>query len=157
MKIQRDLIEYNGINTCPVKNNKTTFNQFNIEQEFCIPNQKPNIEQVTRMWAKGEIVDYEIVKTPVGTSIEGQTVTGYKVLVCGDLKLKVEYVACEAAQSVHTAHVSYPFCAYAVLPEDLNVNARIKPNIVIEDIFAEQMDKRCIYNNITLMLLVDVC
>ncbi|AOR23331.1 SPOCS domain-containing protein [Clostridium taeniosporum] len=155
-KIQRDLIEYNGINDCPIKNT-ANFNQINIEERFCIPNQKPDMEQITRVWVKGKVVDYEIVKTPIGTSLEGQTVTGYKILVCGDINYKVEYVALEATQSVHTAHTTIPFCAYAVLPENTNPNARINSTILIEDVLSEQVDKRCIYNNITMMLLVDIC
>lgn len=153
---QRNLIEYRGIYKCPIKNNNN-FNQINLEEVFCIPNQKPDMEQINKVWAEGVILDYKIVKTPIGTSLEGQVATGYKLLVCGDLKMKVEYVACEAMQTVHTAHNSFPFCAYAVLPESININTRITPNIVIEDIFSEQIDGRCIYNNITMMLIIDLC
>lgn len=93
-KVERDLIEYIGIESCLVKEKKD-FKQTNIEQVFCIPNQKPDIEQINKVWAKGSIKEYEVVKTPIGTSIEGQIMTGYKLLVCGDIKLKVEYVALE--------------------------------------------------------------
>ncbi|AOR23339.1 SPOCS domain-containing protein [Clostridium taeniosporum] len=155
-KIQRELIEYSGINTCIIKD-KQNFNQINIEETFCIPAQKPDMEQINKMRAKGCIVNYEVVKTPVGTSLEGQVITGYKLLVCGKIELKVEYVACDCTQSVHTAHACLPFCAYVVLPKDINPNARLTPNVIIEDIFSEQIDERCIYNNITMMVLVDIC
>lgn len=155
-KIQRNLIEYKGIDNCQI-GKSNNFNQINKDEIFCIPQQKPDIEQINTVWAEAVIRDYEVVKTPTGTSLEGQTVTGSKLLVCGDIKLKVEYVALEAKQSVHTAHTIIPFCVYAVLPSDTNPNARISPTIVIEDIFAEQIDERCIYNNITMMLLVNIC
>ncbi len=154
--IQRDLIEYSGIDLCPVKNKKN-FTQFNLEEVFCIPTQKPDIEQISKVWVEGEINCKELVKTPVGESVEGQILTGYKLLVCGEISLKVQYVACEPTQTVHTAHTKFPFCTYVVLPADTNKNSIIKPSVVIEDIFSEQLDERCIYNNITLMLLVDIC
>lgn len=155
-KMQRELIEYNGISSYPTKNKKN-FNQVNIEETFCIPRQKPDMEQINKVWAKGVIVNYEIVRTPVGISMEGQSVTGFKLLICGDIKFKVEYVSSEEMQSVHTVHTDFPFCAYVVLPKEFNANACIKPNIIIEDILSEKIDNRCIYTNITMMLLVDIC
>lgn len=155
-KVMRDLIEYNGINKCPYKN-LPNFKQVNTDYIFCIPDQKPDIEQIVRVWADACVVDTMLVKTPVGTSLEGQNITGYKLLISGDVTLKIEYVACEATQSVHTAHTKFPFCGYVVLPEDININAIINASVSIEDIFSEQMDLRCIYNNITMMLIADIC
>lgn len=155
-KIQRNLIEYNGISKCGFKD-LPHFRQVNVDYIFCIPEQKPNIEQVVKVWAEPCVMDTEIVKTPVGTSLEGQNITGYKLLVCGDMKLKIEYVACEKTQSVHTAHTTFPFCGYVVLSKDINPNAIIKASAAIEDIFSEQIDLRCVYNNITMMIIADVC
>lgn len=154
--IQRDLIEYSGITNCSIKNKKN-FTQFNLEDVFCMPMQKPDIEQINKVYAKGCITCQEIVKTPVGKSMEGQILTGYKLLVCGEINLRIQYVACEETQSVHTVNTKFPFCSYVVLPADTNPNSIIKPSILIEDIFSEQLDERCIYNNIILMLLVDIC
>lgn len=155
-KIKRNLIEYNGINACIIRNKKN-FNQINLEDNFCIPTQKPDIEDINRIWVEAKIKDYDIVKTPIGVSLEGQKMTGFKLLACGELKLKVEYVTCDSVQSVHTAHKIVPFCAYAVLPDGVNENTRMVPSIIIEDILAEQVNERCIYNNITMMLIVDIC
>ncbi len=155
-KITRDLIEYYGIDTCPYKD-LPHFNQINTDYVFCIPDVKPDIEQIVKVFAKGCVVETEIVKTPKGTSLEGQNITGYKLLVCGDINLKVEYVACDKTQSIHSAHTIFPFCGYVVLPENVNPNAIIKASISIEDIFSEQIDCRCIYNNITMMIIADVC
>lgn len=155
-KVIRDLIEYNGISTCKYSNLKN-FKQINVDYIFCIPEQKPDIEQIVRVWADGCVVNTHLVKTPIGTSLEGQNVTGYKLLISGDISLKVEYVACEPTQPVHTAHTKFPFCGYVVLPKDTNPNAVINAGVDIEDILSEQIDLRCIYNNITMMLIADVC
>lgn len=154
MKVKRGLIEYSKIDTCPTKS-KSMFKQINLENTFCIPDQKPNIEQIDKVWVEGEIIDYEIVKTPVGESLEGQKLTGYKVLVCGEIKLKFQYTANETTQSVHTVHNCYPFCAYVVLDEKTNMRTRLYPSLLIEDVFAEQMGSRCIYTNTTLLVIVE--
>jgi hypothetical protein len=155
-KINRELIEYNGISECPYTD-LPNFKQVNTDYIFCIPDQKPDIEQITKVWVDGCIIDTEIIKTPEGTSLEGQNLTGYKLLVCGDINLKIQYVACESSQGVHNAHTTFPFCGYVVLPKDIGPNAIVKASIAIEDIFSEQMDLRCIYNNITMLIIADVC
>lgn len=155
-KVVRDLIEYNGISMSAYKN-MPNFKQMNKDFMFCIPDAKPDIEQIIRVWVDGCVIGTQLVKTPVGTSLEGQTVTGYKLLVAGELNLKVQYVACNTVQSVHTAHTTFPFCADVVLPADTNPNAIVRASIAIEDIFSEQLDCRCIYNNITMMIVADVC
>ncbi|MEG0578328.1 MAG: DUF3794 domain-containing protein, partial [Niameybacter sp.] len=132
-------------------------NQINTDFTFCVPTQKPDIEQITKVWAKPCIVQKKIVKTPKGVSLEGQNITGYKLMVVGDIQYKVEYVANEATQSLHTAHTTIPFCGYIVLPEKFNVNSILTTSIILEDIYSEQVDIRCIYNNVTMMLVTDLC
>ncbi|MGL6104788.1 DUF3794 domain-containing protein [Romboutsia sp.] len=154
--VQRSLISYQGIDSCQYTNIKN-FKQFNIDYIFCIPCQKPNIEQVIKVSVEPCVEHHEVVKTPVGISLEGQEVTGYKLLVSGDMKLKVEYVADEPTQSVHTAHTTFPFCSYIVLPATFNPSSMIFPTIAVEDVFSEQMDCRCVYNNITMLLVADIC
>lgn len=154
--IQRNLISYTGISNCKASN-ILYFKQLNIDYTLCIPNKKPNIDQIVRVWVDTDVIDTEIIKTPICTSIEGQVLTGYKLLVCGDIKLKIEYMACDTTQSVHTAHTSVPFCGDIVLPSNININSLIKSSVLVEDITSDRLDCRCIYNNITMMLIADIC
>lgn len=154
-KIIRDLVEYYGISDC--LSSIETFNQINIDYIFNIPIQKPDLEQILKVWVDPCIVSKKIVKTPKGISLEGQKVTGKKLLVCGDMSIKIEYVACNATQGVHSAHTKFPFCAYVVLPESFNENAIVNVSVAVEDVDSHQMDLRSIYNNITMMVIADIC
>lgn len=154
--IQRNLILYDGISTCQI-DNLPYFNQLNIDYKFCIPKQKPDIEQLIKVWVETDVIDTEVIKTPVGTSMEGQYLTGYKLLVCADMKLKVEYETCDKTQSVHTAHATIPFCGCVSLPENTNLNTIITATISVEDISSEKLNCRCAYNNITMMLIANIC
>lgn len=152
----RNLIEYHGISN-GIYGTSPHFKQMNVEFTFCVPTQKPDIEQVVKVWVKPSIFSYKVVKTPKGTSLEGQNVTGYKLMIQGDIQYKVEYVALEPEQSLHTAHTTIPFCGYVVLPERFNPNVFIATNVEVEDIYSDLVDTRCIYNNVTLMLSADLC
>lgn len=155
-KVIKDLVEYNGISALTDDNLKN-FKQMNVDYTFCIPDVKPNIDQLIKVWIDSCIVESKLVKTPIGTSLEGQIVTGYKLLIAGDLFLKIEYSACNSTGSVHTAHTTIPFCGYIVLPSDINPYYIVKPGIVIEDIFSDTIDCRCVYNNITFALVAEIC
>lgn len=154
--IQRNLISYHGISTCNFSD-LVYFKQLNIDYMFCIPNQKPDIEQIVKVWVDTDIIDTEVIKTTKGTSMEGQNLTGNKLLVCGDIHFKFEYITCDSTKTVHSAHTVVPFCGYVVLPENINSNEIIKTSVVVEDIFSDIVDSRCIYNNITMMLVADIC
>lgn len=153
--IVRDLVEYSGISNC-IKGTLKNFRQINFESTFCVPNQKPDIEQIVKVYAETSICKYEIVKTPIGTSLEGQELTGYKLLICGDINYKIQYVADESSQSVHTFHKCIPFCGYVVLPKNFNKESYVNPSALIEDIVVDQMDERCVYSNINMLLIADV-
>lgn len=154
--IKRNLILYNGISDCKLSNLEY-FNQLNIDYTLCIPNENPDIDHVLKVWVDTCVVESEVIKTGVGKSLEGQILTGCKLIVCGDIKLKIEYVSCDAKQSVNSAHVVIPFCQYVVIPKDTSTNTLINASVRIEDIFSEKLDCKSVYNNITMMLIADLC
>ena len=154
-KFTRNLIEYDGIDTCNYED-ITTFKQFNSDYKFILPVEKPDIEQLLKVKAETTIEHYEVVKTPVGISLEGQRVTGYKLLVSGDINVKYEYIASDPTQSIYSVAKRFPFCDYIVLPEDFNMSTMIFPSVSLEDIYSEQLDNRSVYNNLTIIAVVEV-
>ena len=155
-KIFRDLIEYNNINEICMKEVEN-FRQSSIDCNFYIPVQKPDIEEIVKVWTEPCIKNEKIVRTPVGVSLEGQRVTGYKYLIEGSIFLKVEYVGLVKEQTLHTAHTEIPFCSYVVLPEGFNPSALVTANVIIEDINSVKLNERGIYNTITFMTIADIC
>lgn len=153
--VMRNLIQYSGIDTCNYTNG--TFKQFNVDNTFCVAVIKPDIEQIIKVWANAKICNYKIIKTPKGKSLEGQTLTGYKLIIMGEVEMKYEYVALEKEQSTHISHNVIPFCEYVVMPKEFNPISLTSPTILIEDIHSEQLSNRCIYSNITMMLNADIC
>lgn len=151
-----DLIEYHGVNNYPYRDIKN-FKQVNNDYILCIPDINPNIKQIVKVWVESFVIDKEIVKTPKGLSLEGQNLTGYKLLVCGDINIRIEYVDCDKIQGVHIANSKFPICEDIVLSKDFNSNSLLSTSVIIEDIFSEQVDLRCIYNNITMLIVADVC
>jgi hypothetical protein len=149
-----NLIEYAGIaDVLPTAPH--AFKQFTVQENVCIPEAKPDIEQITRVMAEVRITSTKVIKTPVATSLEGQILTGWKLIVEGEVNQKVEYVADEPTQSVHAAHFSVPFSTFIVLPATYVPGTPLHVTGYIEDIYAKQIGKRCIFKNITILAVAE--
>jgi len=147
----RGLIEYSGVaDTLPTT--PIAFKQISVQENFEIPCAKPDIEQIIRVVAEVKITSTKIIQTPVATSLEGQVLSGWKLIVEGEVCQKIEYVADEPTQSVHAAHVCIPFSSFIVLPGGWIPGTPVIVKGYIEDIFAKQVGKRKIFKNITILL-----
>ncbi|MCY6958954.1 MULTISPECIES: DUF3794 domain-containing protein [Clostridium] len=155
--VMRNFIEIEGINSNCIPENVSAFKQFNIEETACLPITKPDIEQILKVIADVEIKSTRAIRTPVGTSLEGQVLTGWKLVIEGKVNQKVQYVADLPEQPSHAAHFSVPFSTFVVLPEDFVMGTPVTVTPFLEDIYVEQLDKRCIFKNITLLLAVEFC
>ena len=160
-KFVRNLIEYNGVellndHNCMIKKSDS-FKQTTIDINLCVPEQKPDIEQVVKVAIKTKVERYRLVKTPIGISEEGQEITGYKLLVMGDFMIKVNYVANVEVQSMHSFHTIVPFCEYIVMPKEFSPLSVVEPEIYVEDLYVRQLDCRCLFGNITFMATAAIC
>jgi hypothetical protein len=154
----KGLIEFVGVaEDFPI--NPTNFKQLSVQETLCIPSVKPDCEQIVTVSADIAIIKTKVVKTPGSAgapaiSNEGQRLYGYKLVIEGYLCQTIEYVADEPTQSVHAAHFKVPFSTYIVLPPNFTPDTPL-PTVTgyIEDIFVEQIDKRCIFKNVTILLV----
>lgn len=154
--IIKGLIEYSGIaDILPDK--PTSFKQLTVQENLTIPSVKPDVEQIVRVLAEVKIITTRVIKTPVSVSAEGQILTGWKLVVEGELLQKLEYVADEPTQSVHAAHFRVPFSTYIVLPEDFSEGSIVAVTPYIEDIYIQQLDKRHLFKNVVLFINATIC
>lgn len=153
----RNLIEYEGIDFKTSKyNNMSSFKQTTIDLNLELPLNKPEIDHLIKIFIKKEIIKYKVVKTPIGTSVEGQIITGNKLLVMGELALKINYVTSENIQSIHSFEVIVPFCEHIVLPINFKSINMVNPEIYIEDIYIKQKSNKSLFGNVTLLSVANL-
>ncbi|MCT4508395.1 MAG: DUF3794 domain-containing protein [Tepidibacter sp.] len=162
------LIEIKGLCSAEKLENMdtgTTWTQVFIPEVLCIPEQKPDVEQVASIVARVEIISQRVVKTPIfkledGTILEnneGTKVTGRKLVIEGILRQKIIYTADVKEQSMHSAHFDVPFSAFIILEEDASLVDRYSIQPCIEDIFVCRVSKRQIFKNVTLFIKATKC
>ena len=153
----KDLIEYEGIDNIDITSNNNAFKQVNIESFSEIPSYKPNMAQVTRVSIDTNIIDSYLVKTPIGKSIEGAILTGYKLFISGGVKIKVQYLTDEECQLVNAFSYELAYSGGVVLPRGTSEKSYIAPGLLVEDIFIKENAKRSIYSSISLILTASIC
>ncbi|BCS80376.1 DUF3794 domain-containing protein [Anaerocellum diazotrophicum] len=125
------------------------YNQFEVEEQVTIPAEKPEMEQIVSVMVEASIKNYYAIATP----------TGLKVIIEGELKQKITYVANEPTQSIHSAMFITGFCNFIDIPLNLPTGQNVlnilqtlgitlddvvsaPPNIIIEDFSISQIDTR---------------
>lgn len=136
------------------------------EEAICeilsISQQKPDIERILDVVVWPSIENIKLVETEVGISVEGQRLSGYKVIVELRIKEKITYVANEVTQSVHAAHFESLKSVFVVIPKEIdgkptcNLIKAGKLNVTpyIEAVQTRLLDCRKIHKCV--MIFVDV-
>lgn len=144
---------YSQLPECP-----TIFTETAVAETICIPEQKPDIEQLISVAADAQILSVRLVETASGTSDEGQILRGYKLIVELKLRQKVKYVADEPTQSVHAAHFEKVITSIFVVVDkniaDLYKHGKVVVKPYIEDIYAVKKGLRKIFKNIIILVNV---
>lgn len=91
-----------------------------ISEILVIPPHRPDILRVLDISVWPEVLKTHLVETKVGTSNEGQHLSGLKLVVDLKLKQKISYVADEPTQSVHAQPFEYYKSMSVILPEKIN-------------------------------------
>lgn len=139
-----------------VTKNGELWTEMYIPEILCIPEQKPDIEQLLSISSKACIISQKVIRTPDPitrpTNQEGLLLTGKKLIIEGILKQKIIYVADVPEQSVHAAHFDVPFSAFIIVNSDTCLTTTFDIKLCIEDIFACINNPRQIFKNITLFI-----
>lgn len=141
------------------------FTQLSIPETLTIPTPKPDMEQLLSVAVDPIIESVKLIETPVALSNEGQNLSGCKLIIELRLREKIKYVADEPTQTVHAAHYENVLKSiFVIVPCEVNGHSmknllarkKILVTPYIEDIYAEMVDKRTIFKNITVFVNVKV-
>lgn len=156
---------YEDIENIPVADGDT-FIEIAVPETVVIPSAKPDMEELLSVMVDAKVVSVRVIDTPAPTttpSAEGQILTGKKLSVELELQQKVKYIADESTQSVHAAHFNKlvnsilliaPAAVNSIPIETLLMQGKVVVTPYIEDIYGEKLDKRTIFKNITILIVV---
>ncbi|WP_339060593.1 DUF3794 domain-containing protein [Tepidibacillus marianensis] len=139
----RNMISYLGIsNECDYPSDPLTYKQFTVFETALVPEQKPDIEHLTEVMTDIEISSIRILHTPYDK----------KAIVTGMINQRFIYTADLPQQSVHSFHISIPFCEIVILKKIWDC---VKIKIFLEDVDVFFVDKRTLKECKVLCLVVE--
>lgn len=141
----------NSILTKPALRN---FKQINIDSKLTIPKSNPDIEDILNVTIIPENVNTYRIETIPLVSIEGETLTNYKLIIDGRLNIAVEYIENTAEQSVHATEYSMPFNTFIILPQGIDPDYDANINFDVEDIFYTILNEKTIFTSAVVLVKV---
>ena len=141
--------------------------QIAIQESLCIPNTRPEIEQITGINVAARIITKKVIVTPSTNgcpNFEGKILTGRKLIVQGEICQTISYVAALCEKSVHTVRFAIPFSAFIVIPKSVRVwykgeeqevdslHITYEINTYLEDVLVTPINPRALFDNILLLL-----
>ncbi|MPQ43213.1 DUF3794 domain-containing protein [Clostridium tarantellae] len=161
---------YSVVGLCDVSKSKfktiaenNAWTEISVPEALILPDCKPNIEKIDKVYINAEITSTKVINTPVvptdnttrqlKPNSEGQILTGKKLLVDGFLCQTIVYTAAIPEQAVYTVKFNVPFCTFIVLNGNTNVDIdKFCVTPCIEDVFISLINCRTIFKNVTLFL-----
>lgn len=132
-----------------------SFTQENINKVIKINNKLPDINEVIKVSIASSIRDEKIVKTAIGTSLEGQKLTGYKLLTEGEFSVRIDFCTDTSSGCMYTYKDIMFFNNATTLDEDSNKNSKLLTSVYIEDIYAKKLNNREILINISFIFTAE--
>jgi Tol biopolymer transport system component len=129
------------------------FKQFQIQENLSLPERHPEAGQILSVKVKAEIIETQIIDTPIAKSNEGQLLSGKKIMVRGKLFHKLEYVIEHDDQPVYCAEFEEFFSEDIVISNHTHCTAPVMVTPYIEDIHIRQISKRDLF--VSVMLLIN--
>lgn len=131
-------------------NVSNVFKQEVFDKIAYLPDIYPSIDEVASIGVTPTILQKSIVTTAVGTSIEGQTITGSKIFIVGVFNFELDYVpkhSCTKKRVVYK--FVQPFSTFLVIPDDYQGN--LATELAIETIGQLKLNERTFYTSVLVL------
>ncbi|MGL4570420.1 MAG: hypothetical protein ACRCVJ_05100 [Clostridium sp.] len=128
------------------------FKQFNVYKTINISNlcisKKEKIEAISNL----NIISVKVIHTFEGTSIEGQHLTGKKLIILGNVIFKIIIPYCKKSNMNPIKKIKVDFSTFIVVPKDMCEDQLIKLKYFIEDSTATIISKSKMLISSTILL-----
>lgn len=152
--IIREKTVYTGISDY-IPENIDSFTQMSVNKILTIEDNSRSIDDILKISVAPNITNSKIVKTAIGKSLEGQHLTGYKLLSEGEFFIQINYSCDDEYGGIYIYKDKIYFNNATTLNEDMNQNSRAICNVYIEDIYGDKLSDKEIHLNINFIFTVE--
>ena len=128
------------------------FKQFNVYETLQFPYKHINLQIPIEAITKLDIKSTKIIDTFQGTSIEGQYLTGKKLIVLGTLNIKLLIPYWDCKPKIRLQYMNLPFSTFIIVPKEICEDQPINLKYLIEDSTAKAITTHSILVSETILL-----
>lgn len=136
--------------------NPTIFKQCAIDAEFELPDPVVAPEAIHSLSLQICPLKHQIISTPCGTSLTGEVLTGFKLLVHLCLDYTVTYLSDQGSGIPSLYHFTVPFSTFLILPPDIHDHLTPCIHYTIRKNIWQILDSRCFLSTSYFLITVDL-
>lgn len=153
--VYRNEVEYIGIDKY-IPNDIRAFKSLDIGEICEINALSPDVYKALKVKVDSRIIDYRVIDTISGTAVDGQKLTGKKVILNGIVTFRIEYTSTDEEDSIYVIYGKKEFNAVVALSTNTSRNCRLIPSVFIEDIYIRKINKRNVFFYCLLLVMIEL-
>lgn len=131
------------------------FKRYLLEDNITFQDYNQSIYQILKTKGQLSFFQKKIVKTQTQTSLSGEELKDYKVVVHGEMLLRIEYITDDTERTKAVTYLTIPFNTYITLPCDFKTSSATKVSGYIEHLSAEPVYENTVYISAILLFTAD--
>lgn len=136
------------------------FKQFNVYQSVLLYNRNSNIYSVETTVPCIEVystkmIDTKIIETIKGTSLEGQHLSGKKLIIVGNINMSLivsYYKKKKITNKNNVVKIKIPFSTFIIMPKEMYDIQRINLRYLIEDATVIKLSYNKVFVSVTVLI-----
>ncbi|URZ17989.1 hypothetical protein [Clostridium felsineum] len=128
------------------------FKQFNIYKTVHFPNSNINLKEEINYTSRIDIVSAKLINTPIGISIEGQHLTGKKLVILGILNVNLLLHGKCKYEDKAMKNIKIPFSEFIVVPREICEDKEVNLRYLIEEVIVRPITKHDILISSVILL-----
>lgn len=126
-----DLIEYKGVSSY-IPEGISSRKEFNLEEIVNLNDKYTVIDQIVKVSVNATCNNARVIKTPIGVSLDGDRLTGRKVLISSNFNIRIEYLSKE--NKIYSIKINKGIYISVIVDEGDLIRRNNIASIFIEDI-----------------------
>lgn len=151
--IFNNLIEYAGISSYIPKNIRCS-KEITLNTTVKLKSSTRNFSEIIKVSVFTEVIYYKVIKTPIGSSLEGQNLTGKKIIIDGLLNLRIDYLS-KDSNKVYCMNYKENFCSTLILNNKFTNKSIFIPTFFVENINAQLVNDNEVFVITSLLSAVE--
>ncbi|MGL4762159.1 MAG: hypothetical protein ACRCWG_11985 [Sarcina sp.] len=140
----KNLIEYIGLSKY-FPNNLKIFKKATLKAPITLLDTEPSVNQITKVFLEIQLIETVLIDTATGHSLDGNILTGKKLICYALANYKIYYISNEKPQTIQFYNSKLPIVESIVVPTTYKQECNIATSIFVDDILCQSSSEKDLF------------